>query len=173
MNAGAESANAPIGHRTWDGAPRVVLDTNVCLDLFVFADPRVTALDAALRDGTVAAVTREDCRAEWRRVLRYPTLRLDEAACARHEAAFDARIVCLADPEPSMRREIRLPRCKDADDQKFLALAWQAGAAALITRDDALLALARRARREGMFAILTPHDWSASPAASEAAATKD
>lgn len=141
--------------------PRLVLDTNVCLDLFVFADPRVAALDAALRAGTAVAVTREDCRAEWLRVLRYRQLGLDDAACARHEAAFDARIVRLHAPEPAARGEVRLPRCKDRDDQKFLELAWDARATALITRDDALLALARRTRRDGLFDILTPHAWSA------------
>lgn len=172
MKAEAAGASARSGDRTKVCAPRVVLDTNVCLDLFVFADPRVAPLDAALRGGVVAAVTREDCREEWRRVLRYPVLGLDEAACTRYEAAFDARIVCLAEPELSLRPQIRLPRCKDVDDQKFLELAWQAGASALVTRDDALLALARRARREGMFVILTPQDWSASPAASEPTRTQ-
>ena len=36
---------------------RLVLDTNACLDLFAFDDPRVAPLRAALRDGTVVAVT--------------------------------------------------------------------------------------------------------------------
>ena len=47
------------------GRQRVVLDTNVCLDLFVFRDPRWAALQAALEQGTVEAYTREDCRSEW------------------------------------------------------------------------------------------------------------
>lgn len=165
MNAGAEIANAHTRHRTRDGAPRIVLDTNVCLDLFVFADPRVAALDAALRDGSVAAVTREDCREEWRRVLRYPQFRLDESACARHEAAFDARVVCLHELQPVPSTGVRLPRCADPDDQKFLELTLQARAIALITRDDALLALAGRMRREGLFAILTPQAWTDTNAA--------
>jgi putative PIN family toxin of toxin-antitoxin system len=136
--------------------PRLVLDTNVCLDLFVFGDPRVHAIDAALRAGHVVAVTREDCRDEWLRVLRYPQLRLDEAACAQHAAAFDARIICLDADMLVARPDVRLPRCADADDQKFLELAWQANAAALVTRDDALLVLARRTRRDGLFEIVTP-----------------
>lgn len=140
--------------------PNLVLDTNICLDLFVFGDPRVGALDGALRSGAVLAITREDCREEWRRVLRYPQFGFDEAACARHEAAFDARIACLRESERVARPDVRLPRCADPDDQKFLELALQAQATALITRDHALLALAQRTRREGLFAILTPQAWS-------------
>ncbi|HEU4777610.1 MAG TPA: PIN domain-containing protein, partial [Telluria sp.] len=43
-------------------AQRIVLDTNVCLDLFVFRDPRWSDLLAALESGAVEAVTRADCR---------------------------------------------------------------------------------------------------------------
>lgn len=141
---------------------RLVLDTNVCLDLFVFADPHVAALDSALRAGAVTAVTREDCRAEWPRVLRNPPFQFDEAACARYEAAFDRHVACLPQSELVARDGIRLPRCADPDDQKFLELALQASAAALITRDKALLALAKRTRRDGLFAILAPEAWAAS-----------
>lgn len=154
--------NASPRQRMHVGAPRIVLDTNVCLDLFVFGDPNAAALDAALRGGKIVAVTREDCRDEWRRVLRYPHFGFDEATCARLEAAFDGCTVDLAETEPSPRTAVRLPRCKDADDQKFIELAWRSRAVALITRDDALLALATRARRDGLFAILTPQAWTAS-----------
>jgi hypothetical protein len=47
----------------------IVIDTNVCLDLFVFRDPRWAPLLAALEAGTVRAVTRADCRDEYRIVL--------------------------------------------------------------------------------------------------------
>jgi predicted nucleic acid-binding protein len=51
-------------------------------------------------------------------------------------------------------------RCRDGDDQKFLDLAHFAGARWLISRDRALLDLAKRARHLG-FEILTPALWSA------------
>ncbi len=38
----------------------LVLDTNVCLDLFVFRDPRWHALLSALRQSQVRAYTRAD-----------------------------------------------------------------------------------------------------------------
>ena len=41
--------------RAGDATPRIVLDTNVCLDLFVFGDPRVAALRDALRAATSSA----------------------------------------------------------------------------------------------------------------------
>ncbi len=137
--------------------PRIVLDTNVCLDLFVFADTRVATLRTALQSGDVVAVTDAECREEWLRVLAYPQLRLDEAARAAAIAAFDARVQLLPSaPVP----EGVLPRCADPDDQNFLQLAHASGARWLLSRDNALLVLARRTRRDGLFEILTPDAWT-------------
>lgn len=140
--------------------PRVVLDTNVCLDLFVFLGPRHEALSAALKIGEYTAVTREDCRAEWLAVLEYSQLALDAERRAQARDAFDAYVTCLPPSALSARPEVRLPRCTDPDDQKFLELAWEAGAVALLTRDKALLRLRRRAARDGLFTIATPDAWS-------------
>jgi len=149
---------------------RIVIDTNVCLDLFVFRDPRWTALLQALRDGRLQAVTRDDCRREWQIVLGYPHLPLDAATRPAIESEFDALISCLPMP-PADGAELvpRLPLCKDADDQKFLELARDAGASALITKDKALLKLARKTARAGLFTILTPDAWLAQAAAPAAA----
>jgi predicted nucleic acid-binding protein len=49
-----------------------------------------------------------------------------------------------------------LPRCRDADDQKFLELACAGNASVLLTRDDALLSLRRRTLRAGLFRICSP-----------------
>jgi len=57
-----------------DGAPRVVLDTNVCLDLFLFRDAACAPLAGALADGRVQAVADAACREEWLRVLHYPSV---------------------------------------------------------------------------------------------------
>jgi putative PIN family toxin of toxin-antitoxin system len=134
---------------------RVVLDTNVCLDAFVFADPRAAALLAALGSGAVEAVTREDCRDEWMAVLGYPVLGLDEARRAEAAARFDALVTLL----PAVEPETKPPRCRDRDDQKFLDLAAASGAAVLFSRDTEVLRLARRTRRDGLFAIMKPEDW--------------
>jgi predicted nucleic acid-binding protein len=137
--------------------PRVVLDTNVCLDLFLFGDPRCAALQADLDRGAIVAVTDPACREEWLAVLRYPALALDEARRRHAMAAFDAQVVPV-EAGAGMATP-NLPRCADPDDQKFLTLAANAGARWLLSRDRALLALAGRLRRAGGFAILAPAAW--------------
>ncbi|WP_338039789.1 putative toxin-antitoxin system toxin component, PIN family [Luteibacter yeojuensis] len=139
---------------------RVVLDTNVCLDAFVFDDPRAATLVAALASGDVQAVTREDCRDEWLAVLAYPLLKLDDARRAAAIARFDALVTLLPAAEPVAKP----PRCRDRDDQKFLELAAAAGAAVLFSRDAEVLRLGRRTRRDGLFAIMKPEDWQGAAA---------
>ena len=136
-------------------AKPIILDTNVCLDLFVFHDPRWAPLLAALESGAVRAVTRADCRDEYRIVLHYPHLPLDEASRARAAERFDALIPVVA----PAARAVRLPVCTDRDDQKFLELARDADAAILVTKDKALLKLARRTARDGLFRIMPPEAW--------------
>ncbi|UOD28869.1 putative toxin-antitoxin system toxin component, PIN family [Massilia violaceinigra] len=136
-------------------AKRIVLDTNVCLDLFVFHDPRWASLLAAIDSGAVEVVTRADCREEYLVVLHYKHLPLDEASRPLAAARFDAVITVLA-PDA---RPVRLPVCTDRDDQKFLELARDAGADILITKDKALLKLARKTAQAGMFRIMLPEAW--------------
>jgi len=136
---------------------RIVLDTNVCLDLFVFRDPRWQSLLQAMQQGSVQAVTRADCRMEWTLVLAYTKLKLDAAAQEQIKAEFDA-LVTLLDP-PLPENAIKLPLCRDSDDQKFLELAYAANAAILISKDKALLKLARKTERAGLFRIMTPERW--------------
>lgn len=132
----------------------IVLDTNVCLDLFVFADPACAGLAAAVADGRLAAVTDPDCRAEWIRVLGYPALRLDVDRKARAMAAFDAAQRSL--PRGAPAPGVVLPRCRDPDDQKFLELAARCGAIALVTRDASLLRLSRRTLAVAGFVVVPP-----------------
>lgn len=134
---------------------RIVIDTNVCLDLFVFKDPRWAELLAALESGAVEAVTRADCRDEYNIVLHYSHLPLDEASRPLAAARFDALIKVVAPAESG----IRLPVCTDKDDQKFLEVARDAGAEVLITKDKALLKLGRRLAKAGMFRVMVPEAW--------------
>lgn len=135
--------------------PPIVIDTNVLLDLFVFHDPRWAPLLGALEDGSVHAVTRADCRAEYLAVLHYPHLPLDDAGRAVAAARFDKLIETVAPTS----RALRLPACTDRDDQKFLEVARDAGAAILVSKDKAVLKLARRTARDGLFRIMTPEAW--------------
>ncbi len=133
---------------------RLVLDTNVVLDLVVFDDPGTAPLRASIEAGRVAVYTNPECVAELHRVLGYPRFRLGEAA--QTEAldwfAAHARIFEPGTPLPA------LPRCSDPDDQKFLELAWAAQADFLVTKDKALLELGRRVARLGRFLVSSPTD---------------
>ncbi len=138
---------------------RIVLDTNVCLDLFVFRDPRWTRLHDALKTRQLEAVTRNDCRTEWLIVLNYPHLPLNDASRANSIAEFDALIHCVS-PDIAQPVDLKLPVCSDPDDQKFLELARDAHAEILISKDKALLKLAKRTARAGLFAIMSPESWT-------------
>ncbi len=146
--------------RAMSAAPwRVVLDTNVRLDLFVFASARAAGLLAALQDGRLRAVCNPACRAEWEAVLAYPKLRLDGAQQSAARCAHD-RVVCLdAGSSRPPAGGAALPRCRDPDDQKFVQLACDSGAAALLTRDLELLRLARRLASGFGIAVLQPQDF--------------
>lgn len=146
--------------------PRLVLDTNVWLDLLVFRDPGVAPLLDALRTGRACAVTSAATRAELGRVLAYPALALDGASRA---AAMDHALAlssCFDAPPPARP----LPRCSDPDDQVFIELAVAAAAQALLSRDAALLRMARRLQREGI-RVTTPAEWCATASASAAVGT--
>jgi len=139
----------------------VVLDTQVWLDWLLFSDPRCAALDEAFLQRRLRFITRVDCREEWRRVLAYPALALDADRQHALLAEHDRRTELLGESVPAPDA---LPRCRDRDDQKFLELASQAGAALLVSRDKALLALDRRLRRRGLYPVLPPQqvgDWLA------------
>jgi putative PIN family toxin of toxin-antitoxin system len=116
---------------------RVVLDTNVWLDLLVFRDPGVTLLER----GGFDICADERCAGELERVLGYPFAAklVDAAGRARVMAEFRNRATLI---EAAVAKG--LPRCADPDDQKFLEVALAAGALFIVTKDSALLALDRR-----------------------------
>ncbi|MFP5409611.1 MAG: putative toxin-antitoxin system toxin component, PIN family [Gammaproteobacteria bacterium] len=126
-----------------------VLDTNVVLDLFHFNDAAARPLRRAFDAGALSCAASPATLAEWRRVLGYPEFGLDAAAQATLYARYADRI----HPQPD-GAAVRLPRCRDADDQKFLQLAARCGAT-LVSKDRALLTLARRVSG---FAILAPDE---------------
>jgi len=135
-------------------ARRVVLDTNVLVSLYVFADSRFAPMRARIESGEWQAVADDTCIDEFRRVLGYPMFALTEG---RQQEALLAYRACVGQfVEPLADVIVSLPRCKDRDDQKFLELARDGKADWLVTADKALLRLARRDRLRGLFRILTP-----------------
>lgn len=137
--------------------PLVVLDTNVVLDLWLFADPRVAVLRDALRAGHVQALVTEPTLAELGHVLQRPFVQARGAAAG---AVLADLLACSQQIQPPPRQAPLPPRCSDEDDQKFVDLAWGWPAAWLLSRDRAVLKLARAARSRGL-RIGTPEAWAA------------
>ncbi len=139
--------NEPIPHK-----PLLVLDTNVVLDWVAFDDPRAQPMVSAIERGALRAATNAACLQELRRALGYAQVKLDAIAQARAFERYAAHAVVLDMTESGSPPE--LPLCEDPDDQKFLQLAWHARASHLVTRDKALLKLARRL--SDRFSVLAP-----------------
>lgn len=119
-------------------ARRLVLDTNVLLSLWVFADSRFLPIRAAMEGGAWVALTDAACLAEFERVLGYPEFELDAPAQRNILVDYSA----LAHPIAAAACP-PLPQCSDRDDQKFLELACRGAAQFILTSDKALLKLAR------------------------------
>lgn len=173
--------------------PRVVLDSNVWIDILVFDDPATRPIAAALADGHLDAVIDAKCRAELARVLDYPQferfaidkqaalalvdrwttlIALPDAAGAADTAA--TRVggphtpASLAVPvtvdvgvaprvaHASGAATLKLPQCRDRDDQKFLELAYRAHADWLVSKDRELLRMNKRIARDFGFSIGLP-----------------
>ena len=154
---------------------RLVLDTNVWLDWLVFADPAAAPIRAAVSAGRAAVYMDEACDAELARVLAYPLGRHTLDAAGQAAALAECRRFAQRVERQSLTGDaIRpsaasLPRCRDPDDQKFLELAALVQAALLITKDAALLELARRPALP--FRILTPREFAANLPETVAAST--
>jgi len=131
---------------------RVVLDTNVWLDWLVFDDPAIAPLRVLVAADRAEVFIDGPCEAELERALGYDLGKnrtVDVAACLG-EARRVARNI-----ESTLTQAERagLPRCRDPDDQKFLEAALAARADFLVTKDRALLDLARPALP---FSVVTP-----------------
>ena len=134
---------------------RVVIDTNIALDLLVFDDPAQGALREALAAGALEWIVTAAMRDELARVLGYPLIaRRLQAGGRRAEAvlaAFDAGT-------PSIRRvPARAPCvCSDPDDQVFIDLAVAHGAR-LLSKDRAVLSMRKRLAARG---VAVSRDWA-------------
>jgi predicted nucleic acid-binding protein len=138
--------------------PLFVLDSNVVLDWLVFRDPSCRGLDHFIAAGHAGWIATQAMRDELEHVLtrgefvaRQPDASVVWSAWTRW-----VRVVEAPSAPP-----IWHPRCTDPDDQKFIDLALQVGATTLLSRDRAVLKLARRARALGL-AIQTPDAWAQS-----------
>lgn len=131
---------------------RLVLDTNVVLDLLHFDDPGVAPIRRALQEGRASCVGNAACRDELAHVLSYPQFKIPEHEARRILDEYAALVRPCTNEGAALPP---LPPCRDPDDQKFLELAQAARADLLVTKDKALLALARKSGRLG-FRIVPP-----------------
>ncbi|MDF1486108.1 PIN domain-containing protein [Ramlibacter sp. H39-3-26] len=130
-----------------------VIDTNIVLDLFVFADAAAQPLRTGLAAGALEWIATAAMRDELARVLGYaqiaPRLAFHGLQAAGVLAAFDAqaRIVTPAPKAPVT--------CSDPDDQHFIDLAVAHGAR-LFSKDRAVLCMRRRLLALGVLAMPAP-----------------
>ncbi len=134
--------------------PVWVLDTNILLDWLIFSDQHAAPLVKWIESGRVKLATRQDCRDEFIRVLDYPALK---ASLTQREQALHSYDLWHVQVDALFNEKtwaLQLPLCSDADDQKFMELALEAKAQWLITKDKALLKLAKVVQKLECFEIL-------------------
>ena len=115
---------------------RLVLDTNVVLDIFHWSNIDAVPIIAALEGGRIECLADEQTLDELQRVLSYPQLKLTPEMAVDRYSRYSRLVQMIAEGEAPP-----LPRCKDRDDQKFLELAARCSANLLVPKDKALLRL--------------------------------
>jgi putative PIN family toxin of toxin-antitoxin system len=130
-----------------------VLDTNIWLDWLVFENASVQPLMRA----DFSFVANQAMRSELKDVLGRTHFCLEQQKINELLEMFDRTVTPREAPEYSVTRL----RCTDRDDQKFVELAVATRASFLVTRDKALLKLAKRASREHRLAIVKADHWPA------------
>lgn len=126
---------------------RVVLDTNIVLDLWLYQDPATPVLLEALENKSVQWLATPVMRDELERVLAYThiaqRLALSQLTAEDILAHFDAHAQLM----PIAAKAMFV--CKDGDDQKFIDLAAQ-HTTQLISKDKAVLTMRNRMARLGV-----------------------
>ena len=132
----------------------VVLDTNILLDIFVFNDERALQLKKALFDKATQFLASQKTIEEFADVISRPLFKLDKqtqtAILTQWQSIAEQRDDSNVAPAPW--------KCQDPDDQIFLDLAYQFRPTILISKDNAVLQIARRAASED---ILITNDYNA------------
>ena len=140
----AHQATSVVSGEVTAASVRVVLDTNIVLDLWLYNDPATPALLEALQNKTVQWLATQIMRDELERVLAYThiaqRLALSHRSAQEILGQFDthAQLMPIAPKAQFV--------CKDIDDQKFIDLAAQYQTQ-LISKDKAVLTMRNRMAR--------------------------
>lgn len=131
--------------------PRIVIDTNVLLDLLFWHDASAEPLRRALETGTVAAVFDDEALKEAGEVLGRPQfLAGDDEAVFAHLEAWSRNAQRVPEEAVAASAKTLAVRCRDPLDQKFLVLAAASGASWLATKDKLLFKAGKKMRRFGV-----------------------
>jgi predicted nucleic acid-binding protein len=150
--------------------PSLILDTNIVLDWLVFRNTEFASLEAAIHSAEVRWLATGAMRQELEYVLagrRFDRWAPDLPALW---SAWDRH--CIEVPPPAAGSSVGRPRCTDPDDQKFIDLAIAESARWLVSRDRAVLKVARRLRPFGVEVVVPLHWRPAAPQASPAASDR-
>ena len=126
---------------------KIVLDTNILLDLFVFSDAATRQLHHRLMTRELQWLATQPMRDELARVLSYPKI-VPRLVHYQRTAQFvlgqfDSHAMCV---DVAPRAHLI---CKDPDDQKFIDLAVL-HLAQLLSKDNAVLRLSKRMGQAGV-----------------------
>jgi putative PIN family toxin of toxin-antitoxin system len=126
--------------------PRLVLDTNVILDLLVFKDPSAEPIRLLLDAKQVDAVRSEASMLELVDVIQRPTFKLSQEEQEMILQAWESVTRLLENTAIESAPFI----CRDADDQIFLDMAFSLRPALLLSKDLRVLELQATAQRHGI-----------------------
>ena len=141
----------------------IIIDSQSLFDWLVFHNATCTGWPAALAGPDWEWIFTSEMKAEF-----------DFVAAKGFGARWPVDFESVASAWSSHAREVPVPpplvvavrlRCTDPDDQKFIDLAILAGAHTLVTRDKALLRVARKALERHGVRVCRPEVWSAGLAA--------
>lgn len=139
-------------------APRVVIDTNVLMDLLHWEDPHAEDLRELIETEKLTPVRDEATLLELAEVLDRTTFaigfeRVTEMLARWVRASVDVKDAALQ----AALSPTGVPRCRDPLDQKFLDLARGSGAAILVTKDKLVLKTHRKMAAFGC-TVVKPED---------------
>ena len=137
----------------------IIIDSQSLFDWMVFRNPICSGWSAALSGQEWEWIFTSEMKIEFDFVAakgfggRWP---VDAAAVASAWSLHGHRVETPSPPGAATRLQ-----CTDADDQKFIDLGVAARAHTLVTRDKALLRLARKALDRHGLRVCRPEAWSA------------
>jgi putative PIN family toxin of toxin-antitoxin system len=126
--------------------PRLVLDTNVILDLLVFKDPSAEPIRLVLDAKQVDAVRTQASMAELMDVIGRPTFKLSREDQATIVQAWESSSRLLENTAIDQAPFT----CRDLDDQIFLDMTYSIRPALLLSKDLRVLELHAIAKHHGV-----------------------